>query len=119
MLPSWNVRILTFQDPYAGKLVQPREPDPAVRYVGVEAELSNESDQAWNTAPSQFRLHDDLDQEHPSGGVTGSEPRLLEKNLAPGDAARGWVWFRVPLEATIIDLVYQAPSPRLLLSVLD
>lgn len=111
--PSWTFIVHTIQDPYAGELLRPQEPEPDVRYVGVEVEIRNESAAPLNFAPSAIRLVDTDGVEHTSGAVVGSEPRLLNINMLPGERTRGWIWYGVPETGQLAGLVYAAPSPRL------
>lgn len=111
--PSWRFIVYTFEDPYRGTVLQPESPKDGTRYVGAEVSIRNESDAALNFSPSAIRLRDTNGVEYPSGGVIGSDPRILDINLIPGERASGWVWFSVPEDAELVELTYVAPSPRL------
>lgn len=111
--PPWRFVLHIFEDPYRGTILQPVDPQPGMRYVGAEVGIVNESDAALNFSPSSIRLRDAEGVEYPSVGVVGSDARILDINLIPGERARGWVWFAVPEEAELTELTYVAPSPRL------
>ncbi len=34
------------------------------------------------------------------------------RSLNPGELSRGWVWFNVPAEARLLEVVYVAPAPQ-------
>lgn len=111
--PSWVFVINTLQDPYAGEVIRPEEPEPGTRYVGAEVEIRNDSQEPLNFTPGSVRLLDDAGFEYVSGSVAGSEPLLPSLNMSPGDRIRGWVWYAVPEAAQLVEIVYVAPSPRL------
>ena len=111
--PAWRFIVYQFEDPYSRAILRPEAPEPGMRYVGADVEINNDSDAPLDFAPSGVRLRDADGFEHSSGAVRGSDPRILEINLIPGERARGWVWFSVPEATRLVDLTYEAPSPRL------
>jgi len=113
-MPRWIFRVLVLQDPYAGVLTRPAEPEPGVRYIGAEVRIENQSDQPLAFATSAVRLRDDQGVEYTSDSdVSGEEPKLTGQNLPDGERARGWVWFSVPEDAVIIEMRFLAPSSQL------
>lgn len=111
--PAWKFSIHRFRDPYTGVILRPETQEPGMRYVGAEVGINNESEAALNFSPGSIRLRDTDGVEYTAGTVLGSDPRILDINLIPGERARGWVWFSVPEATQLVDLTYVAPAPRL------
>lgn len=109
--PQWAVIVATLQDPYAGEIQAPSDPPSGVRFVAAEVVIDNGSSQALNFTPADIRLVDASGIEYRGGAAAGTEPFLGVRNLNGGDRSRGWVWFIVPEDAEITELVYVAPPP--------
>lgn len=116
-MPSWTFLVLTYQDPYTQSLVWPQEPDASKRYIGAEIEIRNDSDGPLAVSPSQIRLRDSEAQDFRSGGVVGSDPRLFDVNMLPGERVRGWVWYGIPESIQPAELVYFPAAPLLRVTV--
>src|SRR5215213_4332740 len=113
-MPHWVFTIQVFQDPYAGELTRPAEPEPGVRYVAAEVVIENQSDQPLEFTASDVRLRDEQGVEYAvSSGVVGEEPKLVSQNLPDGERTRGWVWFAVPQDAAITEVRFVPPPPQL------
>ncbi|HEU0114035.1 MAG TPA: DUF4352 domain-containing protein, partial [Thermomicrobiales bacterium] len=111
--PRWTFTVLLYQDPYAGKLSRPTEPEPGTRYIFAEVVIDNGSDQPLDFAISDVRLVDVQGVEYPaSSSVLGSEPKLTGQNLPDGERTRGAVWFAVPTDARFNEIKFNGPSPR-------
>jgi hypothetical protein len=115
--PAWRFVVHRYRDPYQDVIIQPATREPGKRYVGAEVSILNESDAALNFTPSSIRLRDVDGVEYSSGAVIGSDPRILDINMIPGERARGWVWFAVPEATEAVEITYVAPSPRLTVPV--
>lgn len=63
--------------------------------LAVELEIANATDGDLLLDPSHFVLIDGGDREVPAG-CGGVEPSLIGQEIGSGEAARGWVTFRVP-----------------------
>ena len=112
--PRWIFSVLVLQDPYAGVLTRPAEPEPGVRYIAAEVRIENQSDQPLEFAASDIRLRDEQGSDYPSSSaVIGAEPKLTGQNLPDGERTRGWVWFSIPESAVITELRFVAPPPQL------
>jgi hypothetical protein len=117
-MPRWVFTVLVWQDPYAGELTRPAEPEPGVRYIGAEVRIENQSDQPMEFASTDVRLRDEQGVEYPSSSaVVGAEPKLTGQNLPDGERTRGWVWFSVPENTVITEMRFQAPQPLLRVQV--
>lgn len=116
--PSWVFVVHRLQDPYAGEVIRPAEPEAGTRYVGAEVEIRNDSAHPLNFAPGGVRLQDSESFEYVFGTVSGSDPLLPTVNMLPGERLRGWVWYVVPEAAQLVELVYVAPAPRLVVPLL-
>jgi hypothetical protein len=113
-MPRWIFTVVVFQDPYAGELTRPTEPEPGMRYIAAEVRIENQSDQPLEFAASDVRLRDEQGSEYASSSaVVGAEPKLTGQNLPDGERTRGWVWFSVPDNAVITELRFIAPPPQL------
>jgi uncharacterized protein DUF4352 len=113
-MPRWVFTVLVWQDPYAGELTRPAEPEPGVRYIGAEVLIENQSDQPMEFAPTDVRLRDEQGVEYPSSSaVVGAEPKLTGQNLPDGERTRGWVWFSVPENTNVTEMRFLAPQPLL------
>jgi len=117
MMPEWRFVVHTYQDPYPKQLLQPQEPEAGKRYVGAEVEIRNDSDRPLSISPGQIRLRDAESVDFSSSGVVGSDPRLYDINMLPGERVRGWVWFGMPEEITAAELVYIPSAPQLRVAV--
>ena len=111
--PDWAFVVHGMQDPYAGVLTNPEEPAPGMRYVAFEVEVVNASDQPLSFASNAVHLWDDEGFSYRSGAVTGSEPALPGRTLPEGERARGWVWFAVPEDVTLTDILLVPSAPEL------
>ena len=109
--PEWTVSVAALQDPYAGQIQAPENPPAGVRFIAAEIVIDNASDQALNFTPADIRLVDGTGIEYRGGAAAGTEPFLGVRNLNGGDRSRGWVWFMVPENAGIAELIYVAPTP--------
>lgn len=110
--PEWEFMVLSFRDPYQGEVQQPVAPGAGMRYVGVQVQITNGSDQALAFSISDVKLSEAEGIEYRAGEVIGSEPRLRSRNLNPGERARGWVWFEVPIATQLAQLIFVAPRPE-------
>lgn len=111
--PSWLFVVHALQDPYEGDIVRPEEPEPGTRYVAAQVALRNESVEPLNAVAGGVRLVDEDGFEYLPGTVFGTEPRLPTLNMPPGFRVRGWVWYVVPEDAQLSELIYVPPPPRL------
>lgn len=113
--PLWRFTVRRLVDPYTGELLRPEEPAAGTRYVGADVAIANESRVPLNVATGGIRLRDveGVEYAYSAEAVVGTEPRLRDINMLPGEQAAGWVWFAVPATAFLVELVYVAPSPRL------
>jgi len=112
--PAWTFVVHTLQDPYAGDLVRPEQPAEGMRYVGADVEVRNGVQGPLNFRSGDIRLVDTEGFEyHIDWTVAGSEPPLPDVNMSPGGQVRGWLWYAVPEASRLVELVYNAPSPRL------
>jgi len=110
--PAWSFQVHALQDPYPGTMQAPSEAPAGTRYVAVEVELTNDSDQALNFTPVEVRLRDAAGVEYRGGSAIGTEPMINPRNLNPGERSRGWVWFIVPTATQPVEVVYVAPAPQ-------
>src|SRR5918993_4746691 len=111
--PDWAFVVHGMQDPYAGVLTNPQEPAAGMRYVAFEVEVVNASDQPLSFASNAVHLWDDEGFSYRSGAVSGSEPALPGRTLPEGERARGWVWFAVPEDVTLTDILLVPSAPEL------
>jgi hypothetical protein len=111
--PDWAFVVHVMQDPYEGVLTTPQEPAPGMRYVAFEVEVVNASDQPLSFASNAVHLWDDEGFSYRSGAVAGSEPALPGRTLPEGERARGWVWFAVPEDVTLTDILLVPSAPEL------
>jgi hypothetical protein len=111
-LPDWQFVAHTVQDPYAGTMQAPATAPAGTRYVAAEVEVINNSDQALNFTPVDVRMRDAAGVDYRGGGAIGTEPMIGVRNLNPGERSRGWVWFTVPVDSDLVELVYEAPAPQ-------
>jgi hypothetical protein len=113
-MPRWVFTVQIFQDPYAGVLTRPAEPEPGMRYIAAEVVIKNQSDQPLEFAATDVRLRDEQGVEYAvSSGVVGEEPKLVSQNLPDGERTRGWVWFAVPQDVAITEVRFVPPPPQL------
>jgi Domain of unknown function (DUF4352) len=113
-MPNWVFRVQVFQDPYAGVLTRPAEPEPGIRYLAAEVVIENQSDQPLDFMTSDVRLRDEQGVEYgANSAVIGEEPRLVSQNLPDGERTRGWVWFAVPQGAVIAEVRFLPAPPQL------
>ncbi len=110
--PAWSFQVYVVQDPYTGAMQAPAEPPPGTKYVGVEVELINDSDQGLNFTPVEVRLRDAAGVDYRGGSAIGTEPMISPRNLNPGERSRGWVWFILPADVQPVEVVYVAPAPQ-------
>ena len=97
--PEWTFVVHGMQDPYVGEPTTLPEPAQGIRYVAIDVEVVNDSDQPLSFANDAVFLRDDAGFSYRSGIVAGREPALSGRTLPAGARARGWVWFEVPEEA--------------------
>jgi hypothetical protein len=113
-MPHWIFTVQVFQDPYAGVLTRPAEPEPGIRYIGAEVVIENQSDQPLDFTASDVRLRDEQGVEYvANSAVVGEEPKLVSQNLPDGERTRGWVWFTVPDGTAITELRFVPAPPQL------
>jgi len=115
--PAWSFRLVTLQDPHEETLQVPQELPEGSRVVAIEVEVVNDSDQALNFTPIDVRLRDRGGSEFRGGAAIGTEPMINPRNLNPGERSRGWVWFIVPEETELAEVVYIAPQPQFRVAV--
>jgi len=109
--PAWSVSVATLHDPYPGQIQAPESPPEGVRFIATEVVIDNSSEQALDFTPADIRLVDSTGVEYRGGASAGTEPFLGVRNLNGGDRSRGWVWFMVPENAVIAELINVAPKP--------
>ncbi len=115
--PSWTFGVYRFEDPYAGDIQQPEI--PGTRVVGAEVEVINRSNQSLTLYLNNLRLRTGNDVTHPAGIIIGNPegqnrltPKLVERVVEAGDSVRGWVWWRVPADAELLEVdFFPAPPP--------
>ncbi len=111
--PDWTFAVHGVQDPYAGSLTTPPEPVEGMRYVGFDVEVVNGSDQPLSFAGTGVYLRDAEGFSYRSGTVGGREPALSGRTMPAGERARGWVWFEVPEDATLTEILLVPTAPEL------
>jgi hypothetical protein len=111
--PDWTFVVHGMQDPYAGALTTPSEPVPGMRYVGFDVEVVNDSDQPLSYSSTGVYLRDEDGFSYRSGAVAGREPALKGRTMPVGERARGWVWFEVPQDATLTEILLVPTAPEL------
>ena len=116
-MPVWRFVVVAYEDPYSKKMLLPQEPEQGKRYIGIEVEIRNHSDRPLAVSPGQVRLRDAEATDYTNGGMVGSDPRLYDVNMLPGERVRGWVWFGVPEAFSRPCLVYVPAAPHLLVDV--
>ena len=116
-MPDWRFVVVTYEDPYTKEMHQPQEPEEGMRYIGAEVEIRNDSDRPLAVSPGQVRLRDVEATDYTNGGMVGSDPRLYDVNMLPGERVRGWVWFGVAEDVQPSQLVYVPAAPQLLVGV--
>lgn len=116
-MPDWRFVVVAYEDPYSKEMLQPQEPEQGKRYIGVEVEVRNDSDRPLAVSPGQVRLRDANAIDFTNGGMVGSDPRLYDVNMLPGERVRGWVWFGVAEDVQPAHLVYVPAAPQLLVDV--
>jgi hypothetical protein len=113
-MPQWIFTVQAFQDPYAGVLTRPAEPEPGMRYIAAEVVIENNSDQPLEFAATDVRLRDEQGVEYAaSSGIVGAEPKLVSQNLPDGERTRGWVWFAVPQDTVVTEFRFVPAPPQL------
>lgn len=113
-MPRWIFTVQAFQDPYAGELTRPAEPEPGTRYVAAEVVIENQADQPLDFTASDVRLRDEQGVEYPANSaVIGEEPKLVSQNLPDGERTRGWVWFTVPEDTVVTEVRFAPAQPQL------
>jgi hypothetical protein len=111
--PDWTFVVHGMQDPYAGALTTPSEPVAGMRYVGFDVEIVNDSDQPLNFSSTGVYLRDEDGFSYRSGAVSGRGPALKGRTMPVGERARGWVWFEVPQDATLTEILLVPTAPEL------
>ena len=111
--PAWTFTVHDYQDPYAGEVViEPEEIPPGTRYVAADVEIDNASDQGLGFSASAVRVRDAEGFEYRPVLRLGIEPELGERTLNPGERARGWVWFAVPVDGELTQMVFYGATPE-------
>lgn len=110
LMPDWRFSLVESQDPYLGEIADVL---PGTRLVAFEVIVANMSDQPLEVKPNDFVVRDDQGIEYAAGDFRGVEPRIVNQILANAERTRGWVWFGVPFDAVINEIVYVAPKPLL------
>jgi len=110
--PSWTFGLIDLQDPYAGTIQVPQTAPAGTRFVAAEVEIDNASDQPLAFTPAEIRLRDDNGTDYRGGSALGTEPSINQRNLNGGERSRGWVWFTLPTDARLIEIVYVGPQPQ-------
>lgn len=116
-MPNWSIAVHAYQNPYQGTISTPKELDPTKRYIGAEVEVINDSNRPLAVSASQFRLRGNDSINYPSGGFSGKDPRITDLNTLPGERQRGWVYFAVPTDVEIIQMVYTPSAPQISMNV--
>ena len=115
--PDWSFIVHRLDDPYelpeGSTLVVP----PGTAYVGAEVEIDNASEQALSFAVSQIRLRASDGVEYLPGRAAGPEPTLNGRVIPPGEQSRGFLWYNVPEDVELTELVYIAQNPEFSLSL--
>jgi endonuclease YncB( thermonuclease family) len=116
--PAWQVAIDNYTDPYPDPLLVPEVPVSGMRYLGMEVMIENGSDLDLQIAPWMFRLRDTEGRDFGGGSVWATTPTpLASRVVATGEQTRGWVWYEVPADAIIVEIVFIPPAPELRLTV--
>jgi len=115
--PAWTFGVLQVQDPYPGTIQVPQTAPPGTRYVAAEVEIDNASDQPLAFTPAEIRVRDAAGTDYRGGSALGTEPSINPRNLNGGERSRGWVWFTVAANATVVELVYLGPQPQFRVSL--
>lgn len=119
MPPDWVFTVHDFQDPFIGTVDFPEEQDPALRYIAADIQIDNASNQALPFSTGDIRLRDESGIEYRTGGFAGTAPSLDSRTLNPGERARGWIWFAVPADAEIVQLVFIGPEPEFRVALME
>ena len=117
LMPAWRFMVTIFEDAYRGTIKQPADAPPGTRFVGAEVVISNESDQPLEFRVNAIRLRDSRGFQYTAGETIGSEPRVVSQNLPDRERTRGWVWFLLPGDAEVTELVFEGPAPLLRVSI--
>lgn len=110
--PEWAFGIISVQDPYTGTIQVPQTAPAGTRYVGAEVEIDNSSDQPLAFTPAEIRMRDETGTDFRGGSALGTEPSINQRNLNGGERSRGWVWFTIPTETKLVEIVYVGPQPQ-------
>ena len=116
-MPDWRFMVVAYEDPYSREMLLPQEPEQGKRYIGAEVEVRNNSDLPLAISPGQIRLRDAEATDYTNTGFIGSDPRLYDVNMLPGERVRGWVWFGVAEAVQPVQLVYVPAAPQLKVDV--
>jgi hypothetical protein len=111
--PDWSFVVHGMQDPYAGTVTNPSEPASGSRVVAFDVEVVNASDQPLRFADDAVSVRDDAGFTYRGGSIIGGEPALSGRTLPAGERARGWVWFAVPSEGALIEILLMPVAPEL------
>jgi len=84
-----------------------------MRYVGFDVEVVNDSDQPLSFSSNGVYLRDEDGFSYRSGAVSGRDPGLKGRTMPVGERARGWVWFEVPQDATLTEILLVPTAPEL------
>jgi hypothetical protein len=110
--PDWIFTVHDYQDPLIGEVAYPEERPLDVRYIAADVQIDNASNQALEYSTGDIRLRGRSGMEYRPGGVAGTAPALAGRTLNPGERARGWVWFAVPVDEAFDQLVFVGPEPE-------
>ncbi len=112
-MPDWRFVVVTYEDPNSREMLQPQEPEAGKRYIAAEVEIRNDSDRRLAVSAGQIRLRDAEAIDYTNSGLVGSDPRLYDVNMLPGERVRGWVWYGVAEDVQPVELVYVPTAPQL------
>ena len=111
--PSWSFAVLAIEDLKSGNTDESHGRGAENRFVAADVVISNNSDAPLAFGLGDIRLRGTDGSEYPGGEIAGSMPRLTAQNLPPGDLARGWIRFNVPIETVVSEIRFYGPSPIL------
>lgn len=110
--PDWAFVVHRIEDPYelpeGSTLVVP----PGTSYLAAEVEIDNASNQPLAFAVAQIRLRASDGVEYLPGRAAGPETTLNGRVIPPGEQSRGWLWFNVPEDVELTELVFIAQNPE-------
>jgi hypothetical protein len=116
-MPAWFFAIVAYQDPYPGVVQQPEEPPPGTRYVAAEVVIDNAADQPLAFSPGDVTVRSADGLAYRGGSAYGAEPFIGPRNLNGGERSRGWIWFVVAADATLVEMAYVPEPPQMRLPI--